>query len=298
MAAVALSVDVEEWYHTCLVPDWVRPERRPPLPTELPELLPQVLDQLAAAGAFATFFILGEVAADHPQLVQRVAAAGHEVACHADVHLRIDDRPLEQVVRGVGDAKHKLEDLVGVAVIGFRAPEWSLRHVGHALLPRLVELGFCYDSSLAPVPGAGRISNPRDLVRLHWGSEVSLMEAPPLAWGPIPANGWTSRLRSGRSLARQALRRLERGRLATLVVHPWELSGRPSPGRIPGRIARWIHELGREGFRPRFARLVEQTQPRPLATVLACLVDPSATAQPSSGIVSPFGDAPAARAAQ
>jgi len=29
-----------------------------------------------------TFFILGEVAAGHPEIVKRVATAGHEVACH------------------------------------------------------------------------------------------------------------------------------------------------------------------------------------------------------------------------
>ena len=45
----ALTVDVEEWYHTCLVPDYVHPEDRPCLPEELDWLLPELLAMLAEA---------------------------------------------------------------------------------------------------------------------------------------------------------------------------------------------------------------------------------------------------------
>ncbi len=266
--AIALTIDVEEWFHTCLVPEWVDPRRRPPLPHELDRLLPEVIELLAEHRAEATFFVLGEVVDRDPTVVQRILASGHEVACHADLHLRLDDRPLEAVVRGVREAKKRLEDLGGRRVRGFRAPEWSARHPGHRLLPRLVELGFDYDSSLAPVPGAGRVDNPRDVVRLRWPDGTSLLEVPPLAWGPIPANGWPSRLRSGRSLARQAERRAGAGRCAALVVHPWELSGRPSPGRIPGWGAWWVHEIGRQGFRARFADLLSHVHTCSLASAL------------------------------
>src|SRR5262249_41504698 len=37
----ALTVDVEEWYHTCQVPGYVHPECRPVLRTELDRLLPE-----------------------------------------------------------------------------------------------------------------------------------------------------------------------------------------------------------------------------------------------------------------
>lgn len=255
--AVALSVDVEEWYHNCLVPTWVRPAERPALPRELDRLIPELLELLARSACMGTFFVLGEVAADHPGRIREIAAAGHEIACHADLHLRVDDRPPSEFLAGVTAAKAALEDLIGAEISGFRAPEWSLRRLDHPLLPALVDLGFRYDSSLTPVPGSGRLANPRDVVRLEWPDGRSLLEAPPLAWGPIPANGWPTRLRSGRSIARQARRRAAAGGLALLVVHPWEISGRPSPGRTPGLGAWWVHEVGRRGFRARFSAVLE-----------------------------------------
>ena len=51
-----------------------------------PRWTPLVLDILAELGAPATFFVLGEAVAAHPELVAREAEAGHEVAIHNWVH--------------------------------------------------------------------------------------------------------------------------------------------------------------------------------------------------------------------
>jgi len=51
-----------------------------------PVATPRVLDILARAGVRATFFITGEAADAHPELVARVAAAGHDVASHGYRH--------------------------------------------------------------------------------------------------------------------------------------------------------------------------------------------------------------------
>ena len=45
-----------------------------------------VLDMLAELGASATFFVLGEAVAAHPDLVARQAETGHEVGVHNWVH--------------------------------------------------------------------------------------------------------------------------------------------------------------------------------------------------------------------
>ena len=50
----ALTVDVEEWYHTCLVPGYVNPEGRPSLPQELDWLLPELLKMMHEARCTAT----------------------------------------------------------------------------------------------------------------------------------------------------------------------------------------------------------------------------------------------------
>jgi peptidoglycan/xylan/chitin deacetylase (PgdA/CDA1 family) len=49
-----------------------------------PVYTPRVLDILARHGARATFFLIGENARRHPQLVARIRAEGHEVGNHTD----------------------------------------------------------------------------------------------------------------------------------------------------------------------------------------------------------------------
>jgi peptidoglycan/xylan/chitin deacetylase (PgdA/CDA1 family) len=257
----ALTVDVEEWYHTCLVPGYVQPEDRPALPEELDWLLPGVLEKLAEAGCKATFFVLGEVAERLPGRIREIAEAGHEVASHGYLHLRACERPLAAFRSDVERSKDLLEDLIGEPVLGFRAPEWSLRGLGSSRLPVVAELGFLYDSSLSPCPVGGRLSNPRFASRLSWNGSrppLNLLEFPPLTFGGplrLPAGSWTGRLADPERLIRAAIEHADDGGFALTVVHPWEISGRPTPGRLRG-IARFIHETGRLGFAPRFEELL------------------------------------------
>lgn len=51
-----------------------------------PEITPRVLDQLDAADAKVTFFCIGRRARQHPQLLQAIAARGHQVENHGDSH--------------------------------------------------------------------------------------------------------------------------------------------------------------------------------------------------------------------
>lgn len=267
LAGLALSVDVEEWYHSCWVPEYVDPDRRPPLVEELDRLLPALLELLSELDATATFFVLGEVARRHPRRVRELTAAGHEVACHGFLHWRADARSVREFARDVGQARELLEQVTGRPVRGFRAPEWSLRHLGNPRLRVVAELGFEYDSSLSPSIGAGDPGNPREPSRLIWADGLALLEAPPLVWGGalrLPVGGWTGRLAPEWLLDRA----IERAAGATLVVHPWELVDRPVPGLYTG-FARFFHDAGRTGYLERFVRLVRSRRARPLGALLA-----------------------------
>lgn len=257
----ALTVDVEEWYHTCLVPGYVQPEDRPDLPEELDWLLPELLQMLADAGRTATFFVLGEVAERLPRRIREIAAAGHEVASHGYIHLRACERTVQAFRRDIERCKGILEDVIGEPVLGFRAPEWSLRSLGNSRLPVVAEAGFLYDSSLNPCPLVGRLSNPRFATRLRWlgaAADPGLMEFPPLTFGGplrLPAGSWTGRLVSPERLVRAAFDHQEEGGLPVAVVHPWEVSGRPTPGVLRG-LAKFIHETGRLDFQASFRELL------------------------------------------
>lgn len=55
-----------------------------------PRWTPAIVAALAAAGARATFFVTGEHAKAHPDLVRTVSDAGHEIANHTETHSNLD----------------------------------------------------------------------------------------------------------------------------------------------------------------------------------------------------------------
>ena len=111
------------------------------------------MDWLELRGIRGSFFIEGKVAAGAPGLVREIAARGHEVGCHSYRHVDLTDETPAGFAAGVGDAKARLEDLSGAAVLGFRAPRFSLVAESRWAVAVLAAAGFAYSSSV--VPGRG-----------------------------------------------------------------------------------------------------------------------------------------------
>jgi peptidoglycan-N-acetylglucosamine deacetylase len=87
-----------------------------------PEGTPAVLEVLAAAGARATFFVIGEQVERRPELVKRILAEGHAVALHGYRH-RLQ---LRLGAAAVSDDIHRglavVSDASGVAPAWHRPP--------------------------------------------------------------------------------------------------------------------------------------------------------------------------------
>jgi peptidoglycan-N-acetylglucosamine deacetylase len=87
-----------------------------------PEGTPAVLEVLAAAGARATFFVIGEQVQRRPQLAARIVADGHTVALHGYRHrlqLRLAPAAVAADIRRGADV---VADATGVAVAWHRPP--------------------------------------------------------------------------------------------------------------------------------------------------------------------------------
>jgi peptidoglycan/xylan/chitin deacetylase (PgdA/CDA1 family) len=56
-----------------------------------PEWTPRILDALRRHGVKATFFVLGAKVNDHPELVRRILAEGHELGLHSFNHDDLTD---------------------------------------------------------------------------------------------------------------------------------------------------------------------------------------------------------------
>jgi polysaccharide deacetylase family protein (PEP-CTERM system associated) len=114
-------------------------------------------------GLRCTVFVVGDVAARYPDLVRRVAAAGHEIAWHGSDHTTLDRMDERSFQKDLDDTLQALSRAGVSGVRGYRAPMLSLTDKtpwAHAVLKRA---GFAYSSSVLPAknllhgwPGFGR----------------------------------------------------------------------------------------------------------------------------------------------
>ena len=87
-----------------------------------PEGTPAVLDRLDAAGAKATFFLLGEQVERRPELAREIAARGHAVALHGYRHRLVLRRTRRRLAADLDRAAALIAEAAGVEPIYYRAP--------------------------------------------------------------------------------------------------------------------------------------------------------------------------------
>lgn len=91
-----------------------------------PEWTPGILDALAARGATATFFVLLTRTRQHPELLRRILAEGHEVALHGADHRRLTSFSRADARRMLEEGRTELETQIGVPVRWYRPPYGAL----------------------------------------------------------------------------------------------------------------------------------------------------------------------------
>lgn len=244
----ALTVDVEDYFHVAALSSavsrdtWSTREYRVERSTE------RLLELLAAKGVHGTFFILGWVAERSPGLIKRIAEAGHEVACHGQSHELVYRQTRQKFEAETRGAKMRLEDIVGHAVLGYRAASFSITRASLWALDVLIDLGFVYDSSIFPIrhdrygiPDASPHPGP-----VHANSGRAIVEFPMSAARflglKVPVSGGGYFRIFPYWLSRAGLRQInEVGRRPfAFYLHPWEID--PGQPRIRvGLLSRFRH---------------------------------------------------------
>lgn len=259
----AFTVDVEDYFHVTALSSavsrdsWATRESRVEANTE------RLMRVLAERGVHGTFFVLGWVAERSPALVRRIAAAGHEIACHGYAHRLVYQQTQREFREETLRAKGCIEDLIGQPVLGYRAASFSVTPASLWALDVLIDLGFHYDSSVFPIhhdiyglPGAKPEPN-----RLTAPSGRSLVEFPMSAakfFGvPVPVSGGGYFRILPYWLTRAGLKQInEQGaRPFTFYMHPWELD----PGQPRIRVnwfSRFRHYTNLELCESRLRRIL------------------------------------------
>jgi polysaccharide deacetylase family protein (PEP-CTERM system associated) len=262
------TVDVEDWYHG-VADEQLRQSAERRLHYGLGSLL-DILEEYNAKG---TFFWLAPAAAEHPDLVRKVAQAGHELGCHGWSHELIYTMSPTRFREETKRARDTIADLTGKPVRAYRAPYFSITRQSLWALEILAELEFRYDSSIFPVRnwryGIPDYNLQPTEVKTASGSiyEVPVSVRRVFNYN-IPVSGGAYFRLYPYKITYSNFRALEQeGRHVIFYIHPWELdlNHPPVPLSWKERISNNINRLSTE---PKLKQLLQDFSFAPLGDVL------------------------------
>ena len=205
-----------------------------------------ILDLLKKYGVPGTFFIPGKVAEDHPDLIRRIDAEGHEIGQHGYTHELFFSYTPEQQADIIERCQNIFCDLVGHPARGFRTPsgDWS-----RGTPKLLLEHGVDYSSSMR--------GNDRPYHTVIDGKKSRFIEIPTrwelddyvaTAYNYFPAEPDGQDRISGYDLVYDNFSRefdgyYEYGLSFATLIHP-QVSGTPGRLRILEKLIRHMKERG------------------------------------------------------
>jgi polysaccharide deacetylase family protein (PEP-CTERM system associated) len=236
MALNLLTVDLEEWFVVEALSSRFSRRDWPALPSTLERNCDRLLRLFDRHGVRATFFSVGWCAERLPDMMRRIAEAGHEIGCHGYIHGRVNQMTPGQFREDTRRVLDVLTEVCKVRPVGYRAPSWSIDDTVPWALEILAELGFEYDSSIFPIKHDlyGMPDGPRELFRMSFDAGRFLYELPASTirvWGHnLPIGGGGYLRHSPYWYTRRLMHRLNRSGLPVVVyVHPWEIDPDPPP---------------------------------------------------------------------
>ena len=256
----AMSIDVEDWFQVENLKPVIPRETWDARESRVVRNTTRILDLLQEHGAKATFFVLGWVAERQPELIRRIAGAGHEVASHGYGHDLIYNLSPAEFRADVERGKKLLEDVTGHRVTGYRAPSFSITDWAVAILQ---ELGFEYDSSVFPTVAHDRygrltgVDAGQPILELRPGFHEVCISCLPLGRRGLPwGGGGYFRMLPYKAWRAGVRRILASGSPYMFYLHPWEID--PGQPRVRGLspINRFRHYLNLARCEDRFAALL------------------------------------------
>ena len=139
-----LTFDIEEWYLEA------KGANRDSRYQQLDSTFSKLLNELDKSNVKATFFCVGKLALDFPEVIRTIVTRGHEVGCHSNVHTWLDKMDEETLREDTTEALKALEDVSGQKVKCYRAPAFSITEKNKWAVTVLAECGIESDTSVFP----------------------------------------------------------------------------------------------------------------------------------------------------
>lgn len=260
-----LTVDVEDWFQAENITKVISRDKWEAQQLRIEKNVNLILELFSNTNVKATFFCLGWIAERAPQVIKKIADAGHEIASHGYMHNLIYNQTPVAFREDVKKAKTLLQDITGKEVKGYRAPTFSMTDWA---LPILLEEGYRYDSSIVitslhdrygkvTIP-AGKIAG--DCFEIRPGLfEFSLpclqVQGKSVPWGgggyfrlfPYPLYRW-------------GFNKILQNKNFVFYMHPWEVD--PGQPRVEGiaRFNKFRHYVNLDKTAGKLKKLIEENK--------------------------------------
>lgn len=256
-----LTIDVEDYFQVSAFEKIVSVENWGAYESRVSRNTDRILDILEKHNTHATFFVVGWVAERYPELVKEIKKAGHEIGCHSYLHRRVYTLSPAEFKEDTDKAKKILEDILGEAIFGYRAPSYSITNKSLWALDILEELGFTYDSSIFPIyhDNYGIPDSPRFEYVLPGGK---LKEYPISTVRyfrkNLPVSGGGYFRLFPYSFSRNKLKSINESERKPFMfyLHPWEIDPTQPRMQNAGLLSRFRHYNNLDKTTLRFARLL------------------------------------------
>ena len=158
-----MSIDFEEWYHG-LTSTSTRYDEWPGYEDRIEVGHRFLLETFEEFDVKATYFTVGKLARDNPNIIRELATAGHEMGLHSDMHNRIDAMTADEFRQNLADNIKAIKDITQQTPKGYRCPFFSMNSSLSWFWEELAAQGVEFDSSLFPIktplygdPSASRV---------------------------------------------------------------------------------------------------------------------------------------------
>lgn len=255
-----MTVDLEDYFCDLKFKEWENFSSR------IEQTTQSLLDLFNKYDVKATFFILGYIAENFPDLIRKIQEEGHEIASHGYHHLDIRQLTKEQFEKDLLLSINTLEKITGNKVLGFRAPFFSIdKNTFWAI--DILKKYLKYDSSIFPIrtPLYGVPNAPRFVYRPNAENPINndphenFIEIPPATHhisliGNIPIAGGFHFRFLPYFYIKYGLKKLNKKNIpAVFYIHPKDLD-RDMP-KIPSYG--WFYYFGLKKAKQKFEKLLE-----------------------------------------
>jgi polysaccharide deacetylase family protein (PEP-CTERM system associated) len=229
-----LTIHLEDYFQVGTLRSVIPPQHWYRFETRVAENTYKTLDLLDEFGIKATFFSLGWVADELPEVLREVARRGHEIASKGYYHRSIREMTPDEFRNDLRRSREAIERASGSKVHGYRSARGWFGPADLWALDILAEEGFAYDSSICPL-FRGYAHEPwRRFAHIHRSGGRQIWEFPLSTWSfggwCLPIAGGNYHRQIPHFLMKRAVARWDRQSDSPFVMyfHVWELDpGQP-----------------------------------------------------------------------